>query len=196
MPLPDTRHSLLVRLADPADTAAWLEFQELYGLAVYRVARGRGLQDAEAEDVVQEVGLAVYRAMATWRPSGRAGSFRAWLLETALRTTLRGLRNRDRLRAAGGTSLQLRLAEIPEAPAAASDDAQWRQWAFCWAAGHVEREVQPDTWQAFWLSAVEGLAAPEVARRLEVPIGKVYASKCRVISRIRARIADFDGSES
>src|SRR5262245_25748155 len=45
--LPDTRHSLLIRLAEPSDTAAWLEFLETYEGAVFRYCRSRGLQEAD-----------------------------------------------------------------------------------------------------------------------------------------------------
>ena len=100
---PDTRYSLLARLADADDGAAWRDFETLYQPAIYRYARSRSLQEADALEVVQEVMLAVHRAMDGWRPSNRAGSFRAWLAEAARRLTLQVLRQRDkRDRGAGG----------------------------------------------------------------------------------------------
>ena len=61
--LPDTRYSLLARLVDPDDAAAWSEFTSIYEEAVMRYSRSRGLQDADALEVVQNVLLAVHQAM-------------------------------------------------------------------------------------------------------------------------------------
>ena len=86
--LPDTRYSLLARLVDPADAAAWSEFTSIYEEAVLRYSRNRGLQDADAREVVQHVLLAVHQAIGDWKPTGRPGSFRAWLARTAHRICL------------------------------------------------------------------------------------------------------------
>ena len=48
-PPPVTRHSLLVKLRDPADSAAWGEFLAIYEPLVYRLGRLKGLQDADAK---------------------------------------------------------------------------------------------------------------------------------------------------
>src|SRR5262245_46981341 len=74
-----TRASLLARLCDTGDRAAWREFVDLYGSLVYGFARRRGLQDADAADLTQDVFLAVARAMGRWRYNPVQGSFRGWL---------------------------------------------------------------------------------------------------------------------
>jgi RNA polymerase sigma factor (sigma-70 family) len=182
---PHTRYSLLARLADADDGAAWRAFEAAYQPAVYRFARSRGLQEADALEVVQEVMLAVHRAVPDWRPSQRAGSFRAWLAEAARRLTLQTLRKRDRRdRAAGGVAGQGVLAEAA-APVAIAEHDDERRWAFFCAAARVEQEVQPATWRAFWLTAVEGRAAADAARELDMTVGNVYSAKCRVLNRIR-----------
>ncbi len=48
-----TRATLLLRIHDAKDVAAWDEFTEIYGPVVYRVATRRGLQPADAENLVQ-----------------------------------------------------------------------------------------------------------------------------------------------
>ena len=50
---PNTRASLLIRLRDAGDERAWAEFTQIYAPFIKRVARGRGLQDADADDLVQ-----------------------------------------------------------------------------------------------------------------------------------------------
>ena len=71
----------------------------------------------------------------------------------------------------------------------------WEQWAFCWAAGLAQREIEPATWKAFWLTAVEGVAANEAASRLSMKVGSVYTAKCRTMARIRQLVAELSRSE-
>ncbi len=196
--LPDTRYSLLARLAEPSDTVAWSEFVLLYEEAIYRYSRSRGLQEADTQEVVQHVLLAVHQAIGGWKPTGHAGSFRAWLVQTAHRVCLAALRDRQKCdRATGGTSVVQRLREIEDRDSAASrEERDWQQWAFCWAAGQVQIEVEPATWQAFWRAAVDGLPPDEVAAQLGMKIGSVYAAKCRILARIRERTHELSRERS
>ncbi|HEV3342884.1 MAG TPA: sigma-70 family RNA polymerase sigma factor [Pirellulales bacterium] len=191
--LPDTRYTLLARLADPRDVAAWSEFTQIYEEAIYRYSRSRGLQDSDAWEVVQQVLLVVHHAVGDWRPSGRAGSFRGWLHRTARRVCLRCLRDRRRAdRALGGSSVVERLHGIAgPAPSERALELDRRRWAFCWAAGEIEREVEAKTWRAFWLTSVEGVAAAQAADELGMKVGTVYAAKCRVLARVRQRVREI-----
>ena len=191
--LPDTRYTLLARLSDPCDVAAWTEFTQIYEDAIYRYSRSRGLQDSDARDVVQQVLLVVHRAAGKWQPSGRTGSFRSWLRQTARRVCLRRLRDCRRADCAvGGSSVVERLHGLADAvPSGQAEELDRRRWAFCWAAGEVEREVEPKTWRAFWLTSIDGVPAAEAADQLGMKIGAVYAAKCRVLARIRQRIQEI-----
>lgn len=181
---PPTRNSLLAKLASEANASGWEQFQFIYQPAIYRYARSRGLQPDDANEVVQESLLAVHRAMRSWQPTHRPGSFRTWLAETARRITLQTLRKYPR------TVLAPVLNDgISVEPASPVDDSRTeeQQWAFFAAAAEVEQQVGEQTWTIFWRTAVQDESSAVVARELNVSVGTVYTARCRVLARIRER---------
>jgi RNA polymerase sigma factor (sigma-70 family) len=52
----------------------------------------------------------------------------------------------------------------------------------------VQVQVEPKTWEAFRLSAIEQVPGPEVAARLKMSIGNVYMARCNVQKRLRREI--------
>ena len=197
-PIPETRDSLLVRLSEPDDQAAWEEFVSSYQGAVFGYCKGHGLQDADAREVVQDVLLLVHQRIGQWETSGREKSFRLWLLRTAHHLCLRAIRDRAKVdRAVGGTSVNRQVQDLPEGTHATDGQLlEWQRWAFRWGAEQIQRDVQPITWQAFWLSAVECLPPEKVASQLGIRVGTVYTSKCRVLARIRERVQQLSRSQS
>jgi RNA polymerase sigma-70 factor (ECF subfamily) len=190
---PATRASLIVKLRDPADTNAWREFVTLYEPLVYKLARRKGLQDADARDLCQEVFRTVARAIDRWDtdPARRGGSFRGWLSRIARNLLVNFLTRRPyRLRGSGSTSVQELLEAQPaeDPSASAVFETEYRRRLFQWAADEVKGEFAPTSWTAFWQTAVEGRRPGDVAAELGLSVGAVYIARSRVLARLRHRI--------
>ncbi len=188
---PTTRPSLLVRLRDPRDERAWGEFLDLYGPLIERLAIRRGLQPADAADLVQEVFRAVAAAIDRWDPDPARGSFRGWLFRTARNLSVKILAAQKRHpRGSGDSELQRVLEELPapDEEAVTLFEGEYRRRLFAWAADRVQGEFRPVTWRAFWATGVEGEDPKHVAATLGITAGAVYIAKSRVMSRLKKEI--------
>ncbi len=194
-PSPTTRPSLLLRIRDPNDRIAWREFVQVYAPLIHGYGRYRGLQDADAADLAQEVLRCVARSVADFHYDPARGSFRGWLL-TVTRNELRKLAARKAGDAGGTGDTDVRRL-LDQLPDPSTDEEYWRreyQWnLFQWAAEKVRVEFRESTWQAFWLTAVEGKDVAEVAAQLEISPGAVYISRSRVTARIRLEVQALAG---
>lgn len=193
--LPETRHSMIARLANPADIATWLEFLRVYEAAILRYCRARGLQDTDAEEVCQDVALALARQAQNWESTGRAGSFRSWLFETSRRLCLKRIRDDRTFQSLDAVTSELSDSyEDAEQSLLNRERDDHRDWLLCAAAGIVQAEVENQTWQAFWRTSVDGVAPADVALELGVGVGTIYTAKCRVLSRLRRCAAELEES--
>jgi RNA polymerase sigma factor (sigma-70 family) len=193
-----TRRSLIVKLRDPADHAAWREFVTLYEPLVYRLARHKGLQDADANDLCQEVFRVVSQAIGGWDPDPGRGSFRAWLSRIARNLLINFLtRQPNHVRGSGATSVQELLESQPEPDPSTTAffEAEYRKRLFQWAADLVKDEFTPTTWAAFWRTAIEGLPPKDVAAGVGISVGAVYIARSRVLARLRQRIEERGDGE-
>jgi len=192
---PTTRASLLLRLRDSRDHEAWLEFVSLYEPVAYRLLRRRGLQDADAREVMQELFIAVSRSIDRWDPAKERGSFRGWLSRVTRNLLINWLKRRERrVTATGGSDLQVMLEMLPAEgdPETAEFDQELRRALFQRAAEQVRRAVQPATWQAFWETAVVGASPAQAAAKLGMQAGAVRVAKCRVLVRLREAINELE----
>jgi RNA polymerase sigma-70 factor (ECF subfamily) len=192
---PTTRASLLLRLRNSQDHEAWVEFVSLYEPVAYRLLRRRGLQDADAREVMQELFLAVSRSIDRWDPARERGSFRGWLRRVARNLVINWLKQRERRAAAnGGSDLQALLDSVPadSGPESVEFDLELRRALFQQAAERVREEVQPATWQAFRETGVLGTSPAEAARKLGMQVGAVRVAKCRVLARLRAALDELE----
>jgi RNA polymerase sigma-70 factor, ECF subfamily len=189
--------TLLLRLRAHEDDA-WRRLDHLYGPVVSSWCRGAGLQTDDAADVRQEVFRAVAGAIADFRRDKPGDSFRGWLWRIAqnkLRDFIR--RQRRQPQAAGGTTFQQQLQEIPFSAGSAEDaaapipPAEETDGVFRRALELVRSEFAERTWRAFWRVVIDGRSPAEVAAELEMSPGAVYVAKSRILRRCRAELRDL-----
>lgn len=182
--LPETRISLLLRIRDPADQAAWQDFVEIYQPLVIRIATQKGLQSADAQDLAQEVMTRAAARISDWEHSPDRGTLRGWLSTVARNLVVDFLRQQGRRPQPLSDSLLQRHTDSSASPAEWYSTEERRQ-IFRWAAGRARCQVQPLTWQAFWMTAVENRPPPVVATDLGMSVGAVYIARSRMMARIR-----------
>jgi RNA polymerase sigma-70 factor (ECF subfamily) len=192
--LPTTRLTLLDQLRqDPSDQAGWDEFVECYGRHIYRWCRQWKLQDADAEDVTQDILVKLTQRLRVFAydPSR---SFRGWLKTVAHHAWRDFDDSRRRARRAAGAS---QVQELMLTLEAREDLAQKLEEAFDLelleaAKVRVRLRVAPHTWEAFRLMAFEGLPVVEVAGRVQLQVAMVYVAKSKVQRMLQEEIGKLE----
>ncbi|QEF98315.1 ECF RNA polymerase sigma factor SigE [Stieleria maiorica] len=186
---PETRASLIGKLNQPASDEVWAEFVAIYRPLVVRVARAKGVQHADAEDLAQEVFTAVRRSLSTFETRGR-GSFRGWLFRITRNLVVNHLTRSKGPVGSGDSQIQQLLMQQPDRQneTATLFAYELRRQQLHVAADRVRPNFEPDTWHAFWRTAVQGESISSVAASLEKSEGAVRMAKCRVFARLQEEV--------
>lgn len=182
---PDTRVSLIARICDVDDEDAWTEFVQIYQPVVQRFIQRHSLQYADAAEVTQEVLTRVAKSIESWDGDQERSSFRGWLYRITRNKTIDFLRRTKRERSKhAGQDCGLSQFADPSVSEANRFQAEYEKQLFHWAARKVRPSIKPVTWKAFWMSAVEGQAISDVAKRLNIKCGAVYVARSRIMARL------------
>ena len=193
---PESTSTSLLDRVKAQEPEAWQRLVDLYGPLVYRWCRQSGLQAEDAADVGQEVFAAVAGKVRQFRRDRPGDSFRGWLW-TITRNKIRDhfRRRCGEAEARGGTDAQQQLAQVPDQPPddspATGPRPQEESILEHRAMELIRAGVEDRTWRAFWLVAVDGRAAPDVAEELGMSVQAVYDAKYRVRRRIRQELGDL-----
>ena len=175
----------------PKDAGAWDRFVRRYRPKIYGWSRDRGLQEADAEDVAQDVIAILTRKMASFRydPSRR---FHAWL-KTITYHALSDL-IASRCRAIGDRPTPFLETIEARANLERRLDEVFDRELLELAIARVRERVAAPTWDAFRLTTFEGHTGAEASRRLGIPVVSVFVSKHRVQKMLREEIARLEGA--
>lgn len=192
---PNTSPTLLTRLRrDPSNEVAWDEFIEHYGRHLYRWCRQWRLQEADAEDVAQEILLKLARKLRDFEYNPKS-SFRGWL-KTVAHHTWRDFVDGQRLARSIADEQAWELLQSAEAR---EDLAHKLEEAFDLelleaAKVQVQLRVAPHTWEAFRLVAIEGVPVTEVANKVHMQVAMVYVAKSKVQKLLQEEIHKLEAN--
>ena len=189
---PETNHSLIQRVKDTRDDAAWNELMALYRPVVYRLARGRGLSHENAEDVIQNVFVSVSRSIQDWSTQPDGPRFRNWLGRVTRNAALNAVTRARPDRATGTSSVVEQLHAIPsQEQLTESLHQELRLESIRYAASQIKGEFSEKEWAVFCATTMDGRPAAEVAKSFQCSIGTVYVYRCRVTARLREKASEL-----
>jgi len=183
-----TRPSLLIRIRDPGDWAAWQTFNELYRPLLIRYARQRGLDHNAAEDVAQDCLESISRRIESFDYDPGRGRFKSWLstlVHNRVCNLLRGNRERP-------ADIDL-FAETGDGSPAPDElfEQMWMEQHLWHCLRELEQSVDATTYHAFIAFVIEQRPLSEVCEELNLKPNNVYTIKWRLTQRIAERMREL-----
>lgn len=196
--IPLTRESLLLRITDPADRDAWEEFVAVYRPIIYRMARRRGLQDADAQDLIQRVLASVASSIHRWQHDRSRGRFSTWLGRVTRNAIIDTVRRIKPDQSVGGSSMLQQLHRLPQSEESTEAEIrrEYRRQLFRRAAALIQEEFNQAAWNAFWITTVEHVTVSDAAERTGKSIGSVYAARSRVMRRLKEKLDQLETDDA
>ena len=190
-----TRESLLRRLKSWDDQESWADFFNTYWRLIHSAALKAGLNEAQAQDVVQDTIIVVAKKMKDFTYDRAIDSFKGWLLYLTRKRIALEYRRKELARVTFGSSEStdwtLEANDLPD-PAGFDLQSVWEQeWERnLWEAAitRVKKEVNAKQFQMFDLYTIKEKSAQEVARQLNVPVAQVYLAKHRISSQLKKEL--------
>jgi RNA polymerase sigma-70 factor (ECF subfamily) len=184
----ETSLSLLARLRRSPESETWSRLVVLYAPLIRAWLRKYDVQDSDADDLLQEVLLAVSKDVSKFDHGGHPGAFRGWLkaiLVNRLREFWRGRDRRPQVR--GGSDIDARLVQLDDPSSEMSQiwDREHDEFVLRQLLTLAEPRFAPNTWKAFCRVALEGAKADVVAAEMGISLNAVCLAKSRVIRRLR-----------
>jgi RNA polymerase sigma-70 factor (ECF subfamily) len=183
----ETSATLLQRLLDHGDDTAWTRLTQLYAPLI-RANLGRHLpQEADVDDLVQQVFTVVLEKLPEFRHNGRPGAFRAWLRGICVNRVRMFWRTRPAT--VPDPEAALRQLEDPDSALSRQWDREHDEFVLRRALHLIEGEFKPTTWQAFRRLALDNAEPEAVAAELGLSVNAVFIARSRVLRRLRDEFA-------
>jgi RNA polymerase sigma-70 factor (ECF subfamily) len=168
---------------------------DTYGPKIHRWCRQWGLQDADAQDVTQTVLVKLAEKLRSFRYDPQR-SFRGWLKTLTHHALSDFLDSRRRPGRGSGDDQVLALLEKLEARADLVQrlEEEFDRELVEEAMARVRLRIRPRTWEAFRLTALEGLSGAAAGERLEMKVAAVFVAKSEVQKKLAEEMRALDGS--
>ena len=184
----ETSLSLLNRLRCLPESESWTRLVDLYAPLIRAWLRKYDVQANDAEDLVQEVLLAVSKDLGKFDHGGHPGAFRGWLKAILVNRLRKHWRARDRRpQARGDSDIDARLAQLddPSSEMSLIWNREHDQYVLRQLLALAESHFAKTTWTAFCRVALDGAKPDDVAQEMGISRNAVVIAKCRVLSRLR-----------
>ena len=184
-----TRSSVIRAVANTENEAAWQRFFDLYAGFVFSIARSKGLNDTDADDIVQMVFSDLARNLPSFKYDREKGCFRSYL------AALVKWRVIDRLKAVRRDA-DLKADFMEEAKSAATtededfEEREWQSAAMEETLRRIKPEVRPEHYAAFVASAVEGQDTDVVTKLYGISRDSLYQIRKRLTVKLREKLAE------
>lgn len=184
-----TRSSVIRAVANTENEAAWQRFFDLYAGFVFSIARSKGLNDTDADDIVQMVFIDLARNLPSFKYDREKGRFRSYL------AALVKWRVIDRLKAVRRDA-DLKADFMEEAKSAATtededfEEREWQSAAMEETLRRIKPEVRPEHYAAFVASAVEGQDTDVVTKLYGISRDSLYQIRKRLTVKLREKLAE------
>ena len=188
----NTRQTLLIKIRDQYDDAAWEEFISFYRPYIYRVVQNlQNINATDREDIIQEVMLIAWKKLPEFSYSPEKGRFRSWLSTVTQRTAYAHWNKRQKGEYFDGAvkADELSAGLSPEVEKICQDE--WEQHVADTAWANIVDKFEPQILKAFQKLA-SGEKGEDVARELGLSQNSVYVYKKRVMAALQKEIAYLD----
>lgn len=187
-----TTSIILDRLA-AGDDDAWRVFLSRFRAPIVKIARERGLDNAEADDAAQQTLFVFYDGMKNGRFDRDKGRLSAWLFGIARLTIQRSIEKKiaRKDRGLGGSGDPFPSA-IEESREKEAWENAWRESILAAALARVREEVEEKTWAVFERVQLKNESPEKVADELGMTRNAVFIAKHRVLTRLRRIEKDLD----
>ncbi|MFH1417663.1 MAG: sigma-70 family RNA polymerase sigma factor [Planctomycetota bacterium] len=183
-----TRASLLVRIKDRHDTEAWRMFDAIYRPMLYRFSVSRGLDHAQAEDVVQQCMVAVNSHINSFEYDPRKGRFKGWL-RTMVNNRIRNLA-RDRHEQLAESQDFRRGQQCEQSPEELFDKL-WMDEHLKHCLLMIREEVEDATFRAFSCYVIEEQPVEKVCEELGITANRLYKIKWRLTQKLSEKMKEL-----
>jgi RNA polymerase sigma-70 factor (ECF subfamily) len=183
----------MLQRARGRDARAWEQIVKLYRpLVLFWCTRG-GVTGPNAEDLVQDVFAAAALGLAGFRRDRPGDTFRGWLRGITRKKILLHYRRDGRhVGAAGGSAAWKQLQQVAEPLAGCEQDEQRQFTGVCReVVEQVRGEFEERTWQAFWMTVMEGRSPATLTGELGMAAAAIRQAKSRVLRRLKEECGEL-----
>ena len=173
------------------DQDAFRMISQLYAGLVYHWIRKKGLSPQHAEDVSQQVFMAVIHNLKTFQRTKPADSFRAWIRTITRSKIVDHIRKNAGLEIAFGGDKSLNEVATIEYDEEDKEDDRDTAILYQKAVQFVKGEFADKDCRAFLMLVVDGIPAKDVAQILAISVNSVYIAKSRILKRLQDEFADL-----